>query len=182
MSARARLEALDAEIVAIELEIEDLTAQHDAETVAGRDQKADELHDQIIGARERMDAARMRREPLEGALQAEEAEVRAKLAHALTSDADARLEVMERTIAEVAEMADRLAATVADLDANAALHWSIAARKAAEAGGSPARRHLTGVSELTEALDRAQRRVRHVAADYGQRSVQIPVAVKSRAA
>ena len=177
-----RIDALDAEITEIEAEIADLTAQHAKQVQAGQDQKADYTHEQIMGARERKETAEMRRAPLERALQAELEAAQAKVAEKLTADADAMQAALEAKLSEISEAAAALAKVMDGLDEHAALKWAVAARKAAEAGGDPTRKHIAGIPETATILARASRLVQHVGADHSQRSVQIPVNTKSRAA
>lgn len=181
MNAQKRLDELASEIAEIEAEIADLTSQHAEHTQAGQDAKADYLHEQIIGARERLEAAHMRRAPLERALEAEQAKAQAKLAEELTKAADARLEALEATLAQALDAARALAEIADAMDEHAALNWASAARQAVKAGGTPARRHLAGLAELSGLTHRATRKLQRVGQDYEQRIVQIP-AKASRAA
>ena len=177
-----RIAALDAEIAGIEAEIKAMTEQHEIHAALGKDDEADPVHRDIVAARDRIAAAEARRGPLEAVLEAETAEARAKVAKELTFEADAKLGALEAVIAEASEVAAKLAEVTRGLDEHAALHWSIAARKALEAGGTPARRHIAGMSDLAATLANASRLVQHVAADHSARSVHIPVTTKSRAA
>lgn len=61
MAAQKRLIALESEVAEIEAEITALTEQHASHVTAGQDAKADSVHDEITGARERLEAAEMRR-------------------------------------------------------------------------------------------------------------------------
>jgi len=182
MSVQKRLDDLAKEIATIEQEIAELTAQHAERVQVGDDSKADYLHEQILGARERLEAAQMRRAPLERALQAELDAARAKEAAKLTADADARLDALEATLAQALDAAKALAEITDGLDQNAALSWSIVARRAVDAGGTPNKRHLAGLAELAELTHRATRKLQHIGQDYSQRSVRIPVPTRSRAA
>lgn len=182
MNAQKRLEDLETEIGGIKAEIEALTTQHAKEVAAGDDGSVDTLHGRIVDARHRLEAAQMRRAPLERALEAELDAARAKVAKELTADADARLDALEATLAQALEAARALALITNRLDQNAALHWAVAAHSAVDAGGSPARRHLAGLDELHTLTDGAFRKLRHVAQDYAARSVSIPVPTKSRRA
>lgn len=148
---KQRLDALDTELAGIEAEIEALTAEHAEHVSSGADAKADAVHGQIVEARQRMEAAQARREPLERAVATEEAAERAKAAKVLTTEADAKLDAIEAKFAEAAEAAAKLTAICNELNEHAALHWSIAAHKAAEAGGSPQRRPL----EVGDTMDNA---------------------------
>ncbi|MCA1775545.1 MAG: hypothetical protein LC676_08045 [Loktanella sp.] len=177
-----RIAALDDEIAKIDAEIVTLTAQHAKQVQAGQDQKADSTHEQITGARERKEAAEMRRAPLMRVLEAEEAKAQAEVAAKLTADADAMQTALEAKLQEVAKAAAALAKVMDGLDEHAALHWSIAARKAVDAGGAPTRKHIAGIPETAAILSRAARLVQHVGDDHSRRSVQIPVTTKSRAA
>ena len=181
-TAQKRLDDLQGMVAEIESEIRDLTAKHSAHVEAGRDKEADHLHQEIVKARARLEGAAMRRAPLERALEAEQARERAKVAAELTKAADAKLDALEATLAQALDAAKALAVVTDQLDQNAALDWSNMARKAVAAGGTPARRHLAGLDELHKLTDRAFRKLRHVSQDHAQRSVQIPVSAKSRAA
>lgn len=181
MIAQKRLDDLEAEIVGIEAEIVQQTAEHAAHVEAGRDEKAEQAYEQIRDARKRLEAAQMRRDPLGRAVKAEQAKVQAKIAEELTVTADARLDALEATLAQALEAAKALAVVTDQLDRNAALHWANEARKAVDAGGTPARRHLAGLDELHKLTDNAVRKLRHVSQDYAQRSVNIPVPSRSYA-
>lgn len=170
MNAQKRLDALAVEIAEIEAEIADLIAQHDERVRTDRSGVTAYIFDQIVQARARLEAAQMRRAPLEAALQAEQSEAQAKLAEELTADADAQLDALEVTLAQALDAARALAAITDELDPNAALSWSIVARRAIDAGGKPARRHLASLRELNDSTDRAVRRLRHVAQDYSERA------------
>ena len=178
-----RIAALDAEVAGIETKIADLTRQHGEHVAAGHDGKADAAHEQIRGARERKEAAEMRRAPLQRTLEAEEAKAQAKVAKELTVEADAAQEALEAKLSEVGEAAATLAKITAGLDENAALRWAVAARKAVDAGGNPTRKHIAGIPETANTLAKAARLVQHLGDDHSRRSVQIPVtATRTRAA
>lgn len=182
MTAQKRLDALDAELAGIQSEIETLAEDHGAAVQAGDDGKADRTHAKITDARERMETAQARRTPLERAAEAEEEAAQAKVAEELTAAADARLAALEAAIAEASKAAAALAKATDAIDQNAALHWAVAARKAADAGGAPARRHLTGINDTLDRARTAARKLGHVADDFQRRSVSIPAQTRSRAA
>ena len=181
MTAQKRLDDLATEIAEIEQDIQTLTAEH-AERVQAGKTGTEYIFEQITQARTRLEGAVMRRAPLERALEAELDAARAKEAAKLTADADARLDALEATLAQALEAARALAEVTNQLDDNAALNWSVAARKAVDAGGTPNKRHLAGLAELAELTHRATRKLQHIGQDYSQRSVHIPVPTKSRAA
>jgi hypothetical protein len=181
MTATDRLQALDAEIAGIVAEIDTLSSQHAEHARTGQDVEADAIHAQIIDATRRKEAAQMRRAPLARALQAEQDAAHSMEAVRLTTLADAKLEALEAQMARALEAVKALALVTDGLSERAALDWAYAATIAAEAGGSPARRHLAGVVELHALTDAAVRKLRHVAHDHSRRIVQIP-ATKSRAA